>query len=69
MMNLLIDSIEVFGQATLKTHSFLLKNLINIEFYYNLKMNIAVDHQKILIMFLVLMLVELVVQHRFVYLK
>jgi len=55
MMNLSIDSIEVFGLEMLKMLSFLLRDLINIGFYYNHSMNIAEDLQKTHIMFLVWM--------------
>jgi hypothetical protein len=50
MRNLLIDSIEVFGLGKLKMLSSHLKNLINIEFYYNHSMNIAEDLLNLLIM-------------------
>jgi len=53
MMNHSIENIVVFGLAMLKMHSFLLKNLINTEYYYNHSMNIAGGLQKMLIMYLV----------------
>jgi len=52
MMNLLIENIKVFGQEMLKMHSFLLKNLINIEYYYSLNISIVADLLKMLIMYL-----------------
>lgn len=69
MMNLLIENIKVFGQEMLKMHSFLLKNLINIEFFYNPSISIVEDLQKIHIMYLESMWEESGVRLKFVYLK